>query len=235
VKAHTQAAMDELRAVADASRLPGMARVGINVTRAIGVSMPDCRRIARAHRGDHGLAIDLWRTRIHEARILASLVDDPALVTAEQMEEWVAGFDSWDVCDQVCGNLFGQTANAFPAARAWVRRDEGFVKRAGFVIVAERAARDRVASDAFWLRWLPTIRRGATDKRNEVMKGVNWALRAIGKRNAQLNDAAIETAERLIATGSRSARWVGRDALRELRSEAVRSRLRARGTASPRA
>ena len=109
------------------------------------------------------------------------------------------------------------------------------MKRAGFVIVAERASRDCVASDAFWLRWLPTIRRGATDERNEVKKGVNWALRAIGKRNAPLNDAAIETAERLIATGSRSARWVGRDALRELRSEAVQSRLRALGTASPRA
>ena len=108
VKAHTQAVVDELRAVADSSRRPGMARVGINVTRAIGVSMPACRRIARAHRGDHGLAIDLWRTKIHEARILASMVDDPALVTAEQMEEWVAGFDCGTSATRSAGTCSGR-------------------------------------------------------------------------------------------------------------------------------
>src|SRR5437867_4486743 len=114
-----------------------MARVGIDVRQAIGVSMPDCRRIGREHRGDHELALELWRTRIHEARILASLVDDAASVTREQMEEWVLDFGSWDICDQVCGNLFAKTPHAFDAARAWVRRDEGYVKRAGFVLVAE--------------------------------------------------------------------------------------------------
>jgi len=232
VRAATRLVVEELRAVADPSRLPGMARVGIQVRRAIGVSIPHCRRIARGHRRDHALAQDLWRTRIHEARILASMVDDPALVTREQMEDWVAGFDSWDVCDQVCGNLFGRTSHAFTAARAWIRRDEGFVKRAGFVLVAGRAARDRDRSDAFWLRWLPTIRRGALDERNEVKKGVNWALREIGKRSPELNAAAIETARGLIATESRSARWVGRDALRELRGEAVQARLRVRGASA---
>ena len=222
------AVLDELRAVADPARRPGMARVGINVERAWGVSIPDCRRIARRHRPDHGLALGLWETGVHEARILASMVDDPAAVTDAQMESWVAGFDSWDVCDQVCGNLFGRTPRAFTKARAWTRRDEEFVRRAGFVLVAVRAARDREHDDAFWLRWLPAIRRGAADDRNYVKKAVNWALREIGKRDEVLHAAAIEEAERLIATEGRAARWIGRDALRELRSDAVRARVRAR-------
>jgi 3-methyladenine DNA glycosylase AlkD len=222
------AVLDELRAVADPERRPGMARVGINVERAWGVSIPHCRRIARRHRPDHALALALWESGVHEARILASMVDDPGSVTDAQMESWVAGFDSWDVCDQVCGNLFGRTPRAFAKARAWIRRDEEFVRRAGFVLVAERAARDRAHDDAFWLRWLPAIRRGAADDRNYVKKAVNWALREIGKRDAVLHAAAIEEAERLASTDARSARWIGRDALRELRSEAVRARIRAR-------
>jgi 3-methyladenine DNA glycosylase AlkD len=223
--ADTAAVLEELRLVADPTRLPGMARVGINVERAWGVSIPHCRRIARAHRPDHPLALSLWQTGVHEARILASMVDAPALVTDAQMESWVAGFDSWDVCDQVCGNLFGRTPRAFAKARAWTEREEEFVRRAGFVLVAERAARDREHDAAFWLRWLPAIRRGAVDDRNYVKKAVNWALREIGKRDAVLHAAAIEEAERLAAMSDRSARWIGRDALRELRSEAVRARL----------
>jgi 3-methyladenine DNA glycosylase AlkD len=223
--ANTAAVLEELRLVADPARLPGMSRVGINVERAWGVSIPHCRRIARTHRLDHPLALSLWETGVHEARILASMVDDPTLVTDAQMESWVAGFDSWDVCDQVCGNLFGRTPRAFAKARAWTTRDDEFVRRAGFVLVAERAARDREHDDAFWLRWLPTIRRGALDDRNYVKKAVNWALREIGKRDAVLHAAAIEEAERLAAMSDRAPRWIGRDALRELRSEAVRARL----------
>jgi 3-methyladenine DNA glycosylase AlkD len=218
--------MGELRAAADPTRRPGMARVGINVERAWGVSIPQCRRIARRHRLDHPLALGLWETAVHEARILASMVDDPGRVTEVQMEAWVGDLDSWDVCDQLCGNLFGHTPQAFTAARAWVRRDEEFVRRAGFVLVAERAARDREHDDDFWLGWLPVIRRGALDERNYVKKAVNWALRQIGKRNVALNAAAIEEAERLSGSDGRAARWIARDALRELTSEAVQGRLR---------
>jgi 3-methyladenine DNA glycosylase AlkD len=225
MKATTRAVMDELRAAAEPGRRPGMARVGINVDRAWGVSIPHCRRIARGHRGDHALALDLWETQVHEARILAAMVDAPALVSDEQMEAWVAGLDSWDVCDQLCGNLFGLTPRAFTKARSWVRRDEEFVKRAGFVLIAERAARDREHDDAFWMRWLPVIRRGATDERNYVKKAVNWALREIGKRDATLNAAAVSEAERLLRLDAPAARWIARDALRELRSDAVQARL----------
>jgi 3-methyladenine DNA glycosylase AlkD len=225
MKAATRAVLDELRAVADPTRRPGMARVGINVELAWGVSIPHCRRIARGHRDDHALALDLWNSRVHEARILATMVDDPAKVTDQQMETWVAGLDSWDVCDQLCGNLFGRTPLVFTKARAWVRRDEEFVKRAGFALIAERAARDRDHDDAFWMRWLPVIRRGATDERNYVKKAVNWALREIGKRGRILNAAAIEEAEHLLTLSGSAARWIARDVLRELRSDAVQARL----------
>jgi 3-methyladenine DNA glycosylase AlkD len=217
----------ELRLAADPSRKPGMARVGISVDRALGVSIPQLRATAKRIGRDHDLAQALWTTKIHEAQILASMIDEPALVTREQMEEWVADFASWDVCDQVCGNLFGATPHAYTVARAWVRRPEEFVRRAGFTLIAERAVRDKAASDDVFLRFLPVIHRGATDERNYVKKAVNWALRQIGKRNMTLNAAAIAEAERLLELDSRSAKWIARDALRELKSEAVLRRLRA--------
>jgi 3-methyladenine DNA glycosylase AlkD len=225
MRARTRDVLFALEAVADPSRRPGMASFGINVEHALGVSIPELRKLARRYRPDHALALDLWKTRIHEARILASMVDDAALVTDEQMEDWVVGFDSWDLCDQVCGNLFGPTPFAFRKARAWTRRPEEFVKRAGFTLIAERAARDRTSLDAVFVRFLPVIRRGSTDERNYVKKAVSWALRGIGKRSLELNAAAIAESERLIELGSRSARWIGRDALRELTSGAVKRRL----------
>lgn len=224
----TAQVVDRLREAADASRKPGMAHVGITVDRALGVSIPHLRRIARDHRGDHALALDLWRTGIHEARILASMVDDPARVTREQMDRWVADLDSWDLCDQVCNNLFRRAAPADAAARSWARRSEEYVKRAAFTIVAAQAVHDRERDDAYFLAWLPRIRRAATDDRNAVKKAVNWSLRQIGKRNLVLHRAAISEAEALLEIGGRSARWIARDALRELRSTAVLERLGAR-------
>jgi 3-methyladenine DNA glycosylase AlkD len=217
------AVLAELRTLADTSRLPGMKRVGINVERALGVSIPACRKLARRHRRDHELALALWPNGIHEARILASMVDDPELVERPQMEAWVRDFDSWDLCDQVCGNLFDRTPIAMDAVRDWVRRDEEFVKRAGFTLIAERAHRGHDDDSAF-LAWLPIIREGALDERNYVKKAVNWALRQIGKRNETLRLAAIAEAEGLVSTDSTSARWIGRDALRELHSDAVIAR-----------
>jgi 3-methyladenine DNA glycosylase AlkD len=225
MEARTREVLSAMGSVADPTRKPGMARVGINIEDALGVSIPNLRMIARRHRPDHVMALDLWRTRIHEARILASMIDDPALVTGEQMDDWAAGFDSWDVCDQVCGNLFGATPLALRKARVWTRRSEEFVKRAGFTLIAERAVHDHGSPDAVFERFLPTIRRGATDERNYVKKAVSWSLRQIGKRNLALRALAIEEAERLIELDSRSARWIGRDAARELRSEAVLRRL----------
>jgi len=223
----TDRVLAELRSVADPTRRPGMARVGINVDMALGVSIPNLRKLGRRYRADHALAQGLWGTGIHEARILASMVDDPALVTREQMERWVADFDSWDLCDQVCGNLFDATPFATGKARAWARRPEEFVKRAGFTLIAERAAHDHTSPDSAFTVWFPVIRRGASDERNYVKKAVNWALRGIGKRSLALNAAAIAEAELLAASEHRSARWIARDALRELRSDSVRERLRA--------
>jgi 3-methyladenine DNA glycosylase AlkD len=226
MKAGSRAVIAELRAFADPSRLPGMARVGINVDRALGVSTPELRKIGRRHRPDHSLARDLWRSGIHEARILASMVDDPMKVTRDQMEEWALDLDSWDLCDQVIGNLFDLTPFATSAARAWTRRPEEFVKRAGFALIAARAARDRTAPDRAFTTWFPAIRRGASDERNYVKKAVSWALRQIGKRNLELNAAAIAEAEALSKLANASARWVGRDALRELRRDETQRRLR---------
>ncbi len=202
-----------------------MARVGIRVDRALGVSIPDCRRIARGHRGDHALALALWDTQIHEARIVAGMVDEPGRVTRAQMDGWSADFDSWDLCDQVCLNLFVRTPHARRAATAWMRSEREFVKRAGFALVAVLAVHDDDPSEAAWLGWLPAIRRGSLDERNYVKKAVSWALRQIGKRTPSLNAAAISEAEHLCMLESTSARWIGRDALRELRSDQVRARL----------
>lgn len=203
-----------------------MARFGINPDRALGVRIPDLRRLAREIGTDHGLALALWRIGIHEARILASMVDDPARVTERQMERWVRDFDSWDLCDQVCGNLFDRTRFARRKAREWTVRDEEFVKRAAFALVAWMAVHDRGADDRFFVGFLPLIERHATDGRNFVKKSVNWALRQVGKRNRSLNRAAVQVARRLSRSEDRAARWVGTDALRELTGQAVRERLR---------
>jgi 3-methyladenine DNA glycosylase AlkD len=225
MNAETSGVVDELRALADPARLPGMARVGINVERAIGVSMPNVRKLGRRLHPEHRLALDLWGTGIHEARILASVVDDPGEVTREQMETWAVDFDSWDLCDQVIGNLFDRTSFASLAARAWAERDEEFVKRAGFTLIATRAVHDRTSPDRTFTAWFPTIRRGAADDRNYVRKAVSWSLRQIGKRNRALNAAAIAEAEALAVSTMPSRRWVGRDALRELRREEIQRRL----------
>jgi 3-methyladenine DNA glycosylase AlkD len=215
-----------LRSVADPTRLPGMARVGINVDRAIGVSIPHLRKLGRRHRNQHALALSLWETAIHEARILASMVDDPAQVTRDQMEDWVADFDSWDLCDQVCSNLFDATPFATVKVHEWTGRPEEYVRRAGFTLIAALAVHDHSSPDRAFTAWFPAIRRGANDDRNYVKKAVSWALRGIGKRNLALNAAAIAEAELLAASDHRSARWIARDALRELRSDPVQKRLR---------
>jgi 3-methyladenine DNA glycosylase AlkD len=216
--------LGELRSVADPSRKPGMARVGIAVDRALGVSVPQIRRIARRAGTDHDLALELWESAVHEARILATLVADPARITRSQMERWAIDIDSWDVGD-FAADLFARTPFATRIVREWSARPEGYVRRCAFAMIARRAASDRNASPEAFIRILPTIRAAATDERNEVKKAVSWALRQIGKRNAVLHAAATAEAERLLQLDSRSARWIARDALRELGSEAVRARV----------
>jgi 3-methyladenine DNA glycosylase AlkD len=215
----------KLRSLANPEAVAGMARYGISTQNTLGVSVPALRKMAREIGRDHLLAQQLWSSGVHEARILASMVDDPRLVTDQQMEAWAADFDSWDVCDQCCGNLFDKTEIAYRKAVEWAARDEEFVKRAGFALMAWLAFHDKRAPDEAFLEFLPVIKRESVDGRNYVKKAVNWALRHIGKRNAALNIMAIQTAKEIQAAGSKPGRWIASDALRELTSEKVRARL----------
>jgi 3-methyladenine DNA glycosylase AlkD len=221
-----------LRGLEDPAARAGMARFGINPAGTLGVSVTTLRAIARRTVKNHRLALDLWETGIHEARILASLVDEPGRVSARQMETWAKDFDSWDVVDQVCSNLFDGTPFAVAKVAEWTGREAEFVKRAGFVLMACLVVHDKAAPDSLFLGFLPLIEREAGDDRNFVRKAVNWALRQIGKRNMKLHRAAVAAARRMRKTNSRSARWIAADALRELESEPVRARLSA-GKAKP--
>jgi len=216
----------ELKSLADPDAARGMARFGITGGTVYGISVTRLRALARRIGRDHALARRLWASGVHEARILASLVDDPALVTEAQTEAWVRDFDSWDVCDQVCGNLFDKTPFAYRKALAWSRRREEFIRRAGFALMAWLAFHDKAATDARLRRFLPAITRAATDERNYVKKAVNWALRQIGKRNRALNREAIRAARAIQRLESPAARWIAADALRELTGEAAQRRLR---------
>jgi len=216
-----------LKAHSRAENREGMRRYGINVSRAYGVSMPILRGLAREIGKDHGLAAELWRTGVHEARILACLIDDPRQVMRSQMDAWAREFDSWDLCDQACNNLFRKTPFAHAKAARWSKAKAEFVKRAGFVMMACLAVHDKAAPDRAFEPYLARIRDEATDERNMVRKAVNWALRQIGKRNLRLNGKAIRTAETVAGLDSKAARWVARDALRELKGEKVQAKLRA--------
>jgi 3-methyladenine DNA glycosylase AlkD len=215
-----------LERMGDRSRLEGMARFGIDSGRAVGVTVTELRPFARDLGRDHELAAALWASGVHEARLLASLVDEPDMVSEAQMEAWVADLDSWDVCDGVCGNLFDRTPFALDKAVEWSSRQPEFEKRAAFALMASAAVHRKDLPDAAFASLLPVIRAEATDERNYVKKAVSWALRQIGKRSSGLNPHAIRTAEQIERIDSRAARWVARDALRELRSDAVQARLR---------
>lgn len=221
-----EALIAEMKSKSDPKAVQGMARFGIASKNTLGLSVPSLRDMAKRVGKDHQLALGLWKSGIHEARILASMVDEPDKVTGSQMEKWAAEFDSWDVCDQCCGNLFDRTPMARAKALEWSRRDEEFVKRAGFVLMAELAVHDKLATDADFTAFFPSILRGSADGRNFVKKAVNWALRQIGKRNFRLNSEAIRLGGRISRVDSASARWVASDALRELKSEAVQRKLR---------
>jgi 3-methyladenine DNA glycosylase AlkD len=205
-----------------------MGRFGIDTRNALGVTVTELRGLARRIGRDHDLAAALWQSEIHEARLLATMVDEPSSVTEAQMERWVSDLTSWDLCDQLCGNLFDRTPYAFDKALGWSRRDEEFVKRAGFALMATSAVHRKDVSDARFEVFLPAISAQATDDRNYVKKAVSWALRQIGKRSPSLNRKAIATAREIERIDARAARWIARDVLRELESPAVRDRLRPR-------
>jgi 3-methyladenine DNA glycosylase AlkD len=218
--------LKRLNTAARPDQLKGMAKFGMVIERRLGISIPNLRKLAKEIGKDHTLALELWRTGIAETRIVAAMIDNPKQLTEVQMEDWVIGFDSWDVCDQVCDNLFEKSPLAWGKIIDWAEREEEFVKRAAFSLIACLAWHDKQASDKKFIELLPVIIRQATDDRNFVKKAINWALRNIGKRNPNLNHAAINAAKEIQQLDSRTARWIASDALRELESEAVQKRLR---------
>ncbi len=215
----------ELESLSNPENIAGMARFGIKSNKAYGVRMPELTRIAKETGKNHELAEELWRHGYTETKILACMIDDPQLVTEEQMERWVLKFNSWDVCDQCCMKLFRKTPYAYQKIEEWSMRDEEFVKRAAFTLIATLAVHDKKAADSKFEKFFPLIIRESGDERNFVKKAVNWALRQIGKRNLKLNRKSIKIAEEISQTNSRSARWIAKDALRELESEKVQERL----------
>lgn len=220
------AVLRELQSHARPGELAGMARFGITGERRLGVAVPVLRRLARGLGRDHALALALWQTAIPDARILAGLVADPQRLGSRQMDAWARDFESWDVCDQTCLNAFCASPLAWRKVQAWSTRQEEFVRRAAFSLLAALAVHDKQASDEDFVAALALVEAAAGDERNFVKKAVNWALRTIGKRNTTLHAAAISAARRIQQQGSRPARWIATDALRELGSEAVLARLK---------
>lgn len=218
-------AIARLNAAADKSYLGGMQWFGLNVDKAIGVSVPKIRRIAKEIGVDQALSLKLWKSNVYEARLLGAFVGDPKQVTEKQMEQWVGQMDSWGLVDGTCGGLFDKTPFAVDKAIEWSSRKEEYVKRSGFVLMAALAVHDKTLPDKVFERFFPIIIRESGDDRNFVRKAVNWALRQIGKRNKRLNKSAILVAKRLKNYESKSARWIGSDAYRELTSPAVQRRL----------
>ena len=231
VSSRVEEIVERLSEMADRKSATGMSRVGIDPDRALGVRIPRLRELGKEIGTDHELALALWDRGLRETMILASLAADPKQTSEALMESWAKDFYDWEVCDQTCMNLFEKpplTEKAYEIARVWSGRTEEFVKRAGFVLMARLAVSDKKAADDAFYPFFDDITRESGDGRNMVKKGVNWALRQIGKRNLSLRGRAVKTAEALKERESAAARWIAADALRELNSKAVIDRLKER-------
>jgi 3-methyladenine DNA glycosylase AlkD len=214
-----------LKAKARPDHIEGMVRYGMAAERRLGVSIPDIRKMAKEVGRNHELALDLWKTGIPDAKILAAMIDEPSKLSEEQMEDWVSDINSWDIGDQACMNLFEKTPLAWKKILDWSERKEEFVKRTAFGLLACLAWHDKDAEDEKFINFFPVMKREATDERNSVKKAVNWALRNIGKRNLNLNKAAIKAAKEIQRIDSKAARWIASDAVKELESEGIQRRL----------
>lgn len=215
----------KLKSMASSKNVEGMARYGINSHNNLGVSIYKLRPIAKENGKDHDLALKLWDSGIHDARLLACFIDDPDKVTGSQMDSWAKDFDSWDICDQACTSLFDLTPFAWTKVFEWAKRDEEFVKRGAFSLIAGLSVHDKDASDKKFEKFFPMIIKHSTDDRNYVKKAVNWALRNIGKRNIYLNKKAVDVSNKILKIDDKTARWIAKDTIRELKSEKVKSRL----------
>lgn len=218
--------LKQLRSHANADNVAAMARFGINPEGTLGISIPQLRKLAKQIGTDHQLALRLWDSGIHEARILASLIADRTQVNKSMMNRWARDFDSWDICDQVCSNLFRYTPYAWDKAIQWSGHKQEFVKRAAFVLMAGLAVADKEADDRRFIPLLQLIEASASDERKFVKKAVNWALRQIGKRSIFLQKKAVAMAKQIRRQESKAAQWVAKDAQKELGSEKLLQRLR---------
>lgn len=216
----------KLKSMRNQYNVDGMKRFGIDGKNMLGISNTELRAITKEIGKDHELALRLWNSKIHEAGILACLIDEPKKVTKKQMDKWANDFDNWGTCDSCCMHLFDRTPYAYEKINQWSKNKKEFVKRAAFALIASLAVHDKKAEDKIFIDLLPIIKRESTDERNFVRKAVNWALRQIGKRNKHLNKEAIKAAKEIEKIDSKAARWIAKDALRELQSEAVQKRLR---------
>ncbi|HNZ43081.1 MAG TPA: DNA alkylation repair protein [Bacteroidales bacterium] len=224
----TQDILHFLQEHSNPSNVKGMARFGIATGQAFGVPLPALRQKAKSYKKNRALALDLWQSGYHEARIMATMIDDCKQVTEAQMEQWAHDFDSWDVCDQCCSNLFDKTAFAINKSTEWTTRHEEFVKRAGFTMIACLAVHAKKMDDRQFIEFLPLIVRESTDDRNFVRKAVNWALRQIGKRNTALYPEALAVAQKLMLSENKTARWIGTDASKELQNEKIINRIKSK-------
>jgi len=222
----SQSILTKLKKLSDPKVLECMSRYGINTSKALGVPIPKIRFLAKEIGKNHELALDLWDIDFHETKFLASMIDDPKMLTSQQMENWVRDFDSWDVCDQTCNNLFRKSPLAYNKSFDWCKRDEEFVKRAGYVLIAVLAVHDKTRNDEDFLNFMPVIYNGSRDERIYVKKAVNWALRQIGKRSLILNKKAIECAIDISKMDFKSSRWIATDALRELKNPKIIGRIK---------
>lgn len=219
----------KLESLENPENIAGMARFGIVTKKAFGVPAPVLKQLAKdlkkQAKDRHQLALELWETGIHEARNIACLIDDPKEVTEKQIDSWVKDFDNWATCDSTCGHLFSRTPYAYKKVLEWSECEEEFIKRAGIVLIAWLAVHDKKAADEKIAEFLPILEQKSDDERNFIRKAVNWSLRQIGKRSLYLNKLAIETAEKIKAQNTKSARWIAADALRELQNEKTQERL----------
>ncbi len=231
----TEEILTRLKAKARPDQLPGMARYGIKTEHRLGLQIPELRKLAKETGRNHQLALELWKTGIAEARILASMVDEPEKVTEQQMDNWAKDIDSWDIGDQTCMNLFEKTPFAWKKITEWSQRKEEFVKRTAYGLLACLAWHDKTATDQQFNTFFPVIANGATDERKPIQKAVSWALRNIGKRNPLLNKAAIGLATEIRQTNTKPTRWVASDVIRELESQPVQNRLLKQRAKKPKA
>jgi len=218
--------INEFESLKNDKNIEGMKRYGINVDTAFGISAPVLTAISKKYRYNHKLALELWTTGYHDARLLATMIDNPEEVTKNQLKKWVKDFDSWDVCDCCCNRLFRKVGFIEEFIPIWCKDKREFVKRAGFSMIAQLAVHKKKATDSEFEYYFPLIIEGSKDERNFVKKAVNWALRQIGKRNMYLNKKALTLSEKLLTLNAKSSKWIARDAIRELTNPKILTHLK---------